>query len=295
MGTGVLIFLAIILPVGVILLWVLLQDAFVRIESGQTGLVITRGKPADHGLMPGTHFALRFARVIEIYPAVEMTYLTAASATDVMARPDDITFMDAPMPVTLGDRASATIQYTVRFKVTSEGLPVIHTRFGAQGFGAAIRDESRRVIIAALAEDSVGVADAFGPAKTALEERIAERLSARITECGFAMAMFNLRDVNLGETGAVVQATLRAGEQLALEQASGPVRTARAQNEAEVAAKVADTLSDPALEYLRLQIMRELIQRWDGKIMALPEGVLPGMGVPAGAAPDVQPPQTSTQ
>ena len=74
MGTiPILIFAAIFFVALGVLLWALLQDAFINVKPGEIGLVINRGKPADRGLPPGVHFALRFGRVIEIYPAVSFS------------------------------------------------------------------------------------------------------------------------------------------------------------------------------------------------------------------------------
>jgi hypothetical protein len=91
----------------------------------------------------------------------------------------------------------------------------------------------------------------------------------------FTLVMFSLRELDLGETGAIIQSTLRAREELELEKTTGPVRIARAEHEAQVAAKLADTLSGPALEYLRLEVMRNLVERWDGKLLMLPDGLFP--------------------
>ena len=277
MGTiPILIFAAIFFVALGVLLWALLQDAFINVKPGEIGLVINRGKPADRGLPPGVHFALRFGRVIEIYPAVELSYLTVpdeerSSTTETM-----VTFVDPPVRLYLGDKTAATVQYTVRFVITSAGLPTIHTRFGTQGLKGAVRDESRSVLVATLGSTLTTGADALGNARGALEERVGAALAERLHECGFEMRMFTLRHVDLGETGEVIQSTLRADEELERERRRGAVRALRAEQEAQVHATLAHTLDSATLEYLRVQATRELIERWDGKLLspAAPGGVL---------------------
>jgi hypothetical protein len=224
--------------------------------------------------------------VIEIYPAVELTYLTSS---DGATQPDALTFVDPPLPVILGDRTQATIQYTVRFKVTSEGLPIIHTRSGNAGIKGILRDESRRVLLAAFSEESVVRGAAVGPAVAALEARVSERMEQRLGECGFAMSMFNLRGVDFAETGEVIQSALRAREELERERAVGAVRLLRAEQEAQINAKLAGSVSAPTLEYLRIQAMRELIERWDGKFLTPPGSV----SLLSDEAPTPRPPQPS--
>jgi regulator of protease activity HflC (stomatin/prohibitin superfamily) len=270
---AVIIFVSIFLVALGVLLWALLQDAFINIKPGEMGIVIQRGKPADHGLAPGVHFALRFGRVIEIYPAVEMTYLTTAADEQPPTVENALTFVDPPLRVTLGDRTIATLQYTVRFKITEKGLPTIHTRFGTSGIKSILRDESRRVLIDVVGDSSTAAADAVGARRAALETRVEERLRERLAECGFELALFNLREADLAGIGAVIQEALRANEELAREKALGPVRAERAAQAVQTSEALAAGLSSETLEYLRLQVARELIERWDGKLLAVPAAV----------------------
>jgi hypothetical protein len=87
------------------------------------------------------------------------------------------------------------------------------------------------------------------------------------------MSMFNLRGVDFAETGEVIQSALRAREELERERAVGAVRLLRAEQEAQINAKLAGSVSAPTLEYLRIQAMRELIERWDGKFLTPPGSV----------------------
>ena len=281
MGTiPILIFAGIFFVALGVVLWALLQDAFINIKPGEIGLVINRGRPADKGLPPGVHFALRFGRVIEIYPSVEMAYLTLPESDRASTPESMLTFVDPPLPVSLGDKTAAVVQYTVRVRLTSPGLPMIHTRFGPAGLKSAIRDESRSVIVEALGDEETSAANVVGAARESIEQKISAALGARLEACGFEMRMFTLRHVDLGATGEVIQATLRASQELERERARGAVRALRAEQEAQVHAALADTLDTATLEYLRVQATRDLIERWDGKLLspAASGGAFPGEG-----------------
>lgn len=250
------------------LIFALLQDAFVRIEPGQMGLVVVRGKPKDRGLSPGVHFALRFGRAIEIYPSVEVTYMTLP-AKQALSTPDDtLTYIDPPLRVTLGDRTVASVLYTIRFRIRAEALPLIHTRFGNSGIKGILRDESRRVITKELGSPGTAAADATGDRREALEARVQTRLAGHLNELGFELALFSLRYVDLGDVGDLIQQTIQAQEELTLEVQRGRSRALRAEQDAELVAKLNGGLSPAMIEYLRLQALRDLIQRWDGEVLA---------------------------
>ena len=44
---AIIIFAAVFLTALSVLLWAVLQDAFINVRPGEVGLVISRGKPAD--------------------------------------------------------------------------------------------------------------------------------------------------------------------------------------------------------------------------------------------------------
>jgi regulator of protease activity HflC (stomatin/prohibitin superfamily) len=294
---AIIIFLAIFLTATATMVWVLLQDAFIQVKPGEMGLVITRGKPAKTGLYPGTHFALRFGRVIEIYPAVEITYLTAPDANTSPAD-DSLTLYDPPLHVALGDRTSATVHYTVRFNIMRDGLPTIHTRFGTTGLKGILRDETRRVLITIMGDASVTAADTLGARRADLETRIADTLAEKLAAAGFTLVMFNLREIDLAGTTEVIQSTLRAAEELQLERARGAVRALRAEQEVAINEKLAGSLTGPTLEYLRMQATRDLIDRWDGKFLTAPGAppLVPPDGAPQPAQPQpAAPPPESDQ
>ena len=80
-----IIFAAIAIPILGVIAWVVLDDSFVRIEPGQLGLLLVKGRATDIALQPGPHWvpALR-RRTIETYPSVECV---AAGATRWRRRP----------------------------------------------------------------------------------------------------------------------------------------------------------------------------------------------------------------
>ena len=250
--------------------WIVLQDAFVRVQPGDMGLVLLRGRPQDRVLPPGMHVALRFGRDIVIYPSVELAYLVTGEPELSRTAEDRLNYLDPPQQLPLGDRAIATLQYTVRFLIAPESLPSVHDRFGVAGIRGVVRDQSRYALLAALGRADVSIADVFGESRTALEVRVAEALSESLSACGLRLTMFNLRDVDLAETGDVIQSKLRAAEELRREEARAAVRMSRAQQEAKLLEAFAGKLSAETIEYLRIQVLRELVERWDGKVLLSP-------------------------
>src|SRR6476469_4246452 len=70
-----IIFAAIAVPILGLIAWFVLDDSFVRIEPGQLGLLLIKGRATDIALQPGPHWvpALR-RREVQTYPSVEMSY-----------------------------------------------------------------------------------------------------------------------------------------------------------------------------------------------------------------------------
>ena len=178
--TAIFIFLAITLPTLGFLSWLLLPNARARIDARNLGLVVVRGRPTDRVLSPGAHFVSPFGRVIEQYPAHEIAYIAGHGDLVSQPAPTDPDYINSPLPVVAGDRTAATVSYTLRFRILPSALRTIHERFGPGGIKGIVRDESRLVIITTLAQEQHGLADFFGPARTALEAMLAERLRSRL-------------------------------------------------------------------------------------------------------------------
>ena len=106
--------------------------------------------------------------------------------------------------------------------------------------------------------------DAFGDRFTALEQRLARTLEGALGSIGFELKMFSLREIDLGETGEVIQSSLRADAELEREQAMAGVRQARLENDVAMSALVAGVEGDVLLRYRQLESWREILVRWDG-------------------------------
>jgi len=246
--------------------WALLQDAFVRVQPGQVGVVLRRGKPAKRGLLPGVHFSLRFGREIVTYPSVEITYLAVAEPELSRTPETDITLLDPPFRLVLGDRTLASLEYTARVMIDTETIAELHNRFGTRGIKGIIRDESRRVLLELLGKSDVSAASVIGSSRETAEAKASEALKASLAPLGFTLPMFSLRVADLAERGKVIQDTLRAAEELERERARGEIRALRAKQEVGVQSALASSLTPEAIEYLRIQATREFIERWDGKM-----------------------------
>ena len=262
-GIAIVVLLVIGVPLLAFAVWQLLQEALVRIESGSVGLLIVRGKASDKILTPGAHFIWPFRhQMIQGYPLRELTYLTADDGGV-----EETDFSDPPLTARLGDRAAVSVYYTIRFRILPDALRELHERVGPDGLKRLVRDQSRRVIIEELASDAYGIDDAFGAARDQLEAKLAARVIESFHEDGFEVGMFNLRGIDLGSVNEVIAGTVRAKAELELEKADARVRKLRVENEAKTTAQLASSLTDAVLRYRQIELGREALQRWDGRIV----------------------------
>jgi regulator of protease activity HflC (stomatin/prohibitin superfamily) len=252
-----IIFLAIAIPLLAVVAWVVFDDSFVQIEPGHLGLLLIRGKATDRALDPGPHWvpALR-RRMVQVYPSLELSFcagsaVAAASATELERA--------GPAPrVMLGDRVTALVSYTVRFRLDPAMLREIHNRFGPDGIWAAVRDDSARTIRTVLAQPDVGLGDLFGPARAELERRVGDEVRTTLSALGFVLTMFSLGDLDLGRTGEVVQATARARHELEREEAEAAMRMARAKIDADLAPYLGTPSTEAAIRYREVDSWQEL-------------------------------------
>jgi regulator of protease activity HflC (stomatin/prohibitin superfamily) len=284
---GWIVFLVVALLVLAIVGWVVLVDAIVRIDAGQLGLVLYKGRATDRVLQPGAHFVPTFRRkMVELYPSLELAY--RAGDTEAGDAPERaFEHGGPPLVVVLGDRSSVTLSYTVRFRLDLDNLRSVHERFGGQGIWAAIRDQSAASVRRRLCEDGVGVDDLYGPARAALEADLASRLESELADEGLELVLFTLGDTDLGRTGEVIQATTRARYELAREEAEADTRRARARNDAELGVVVGDASMDAALRYREVDAWREVA--WT---MVARNGTVPPPSVRATAPP---PPESAPE
>lgn len=286
---GLIVLLAIGLPLLGFLVFLLLDDSFVRIDSGKIGLLVVKGRATDKVLLPGPHWvpSLRRMSVVE-YPSLELAYRadpspdTAPPTTDTGRRRSttDTPDYERSGPVlaaVMGDRAHASVSYTVRACLNPESLRSTHERFGPDGLWAILRDEADRTVAAVLGDPAHSVDDLFGSRRVALEEAIAAALRDSLGADGFRLTMFRLGKVDLGRAGEAIQATVRARYELEREQADAATRLARARNDAELAPLVEGIPVDVVMRYRETELWREVAQRPDGVSV-----VLPGPGGGAG-------------
>ena len=252
------IFLVVSIPLLGFMLWLLLSASFVRIEPGKLGLLLVRGEATDHALLPGPHFvpALR-RRMVQVYPSNELSY-RAGDPDNSDPTASELENSGPPLRVMLGDRATVELGCTIRFRLQPEQLRTIHNRFGPDGLWAAVRDESSRTIRAHLGQPELGIDDLFGPARQSLETDLGAAVAEALMAAGFEMTLFGLGDLDLGRTGEVIQATVRARHDLEREEAEAGARLARARIDAELEPYYASTSTDAALRYREVDVWREL-------------------------------------
>lgn len=277
---GWIIILVFVLPIIGLLIWLLLAASFVRVPSGSLGLVMVKGKATDTTLPPGPHFVPALRRhMIEEYPSVELAYRAGGADDQGKA---ELNEFGAPLQVTLGDRTKAEITLIIRFRLKPEQLRLVHERFGPKGIFGIVRDECTRAVVTTLGSPEIGIDNLFGTAREKCEDRLRDSITATLAAEGIEVTSFLLGVSDLGRTGEVIQATVRARYELEREQAEAATRTARALNDAELQTQMTSS-SDGAWRYRETDLWRDLVQRTEALQVALRAG--PGQpGVGAGGA-----------
>jgi hypothetical protein len=290
-----IIVLVVAIPMLGLLVWMAIGASLVRVPSGSLGLLMVKGRATDTALLPGPHFvpALR-RKMVEIYPSVELSYRAGGPpVTDgVLER------SGPPLEVTLGDRTRATVFYTVRFRLVPEKLRHVHERFGPTGYFGIVRDATSAAVSAALREPAIGIDDMFGAPLEVCEKVVGAAVAEALDTHGVEFSAFLLAPAELGRTGEVIQATLRARHELEREQAEASTRLARASNDAQLQQNLTLTNED-AWRYRETDLWGELVQRTQALQIAV-RGSAPGVvGIatsdrvpesePAPPAPEAQP------
>jgi regulator of protease activity HflC (stomatin/prohibitin superfamily) len=247
---------AVVVAVAVVLLL-----TTIVVPPGTLALLLKRGKATRRALEPGRHFLPPWRKaMVEVYPSRELTLVVGG-----VSSPDPrVEAYDDPLRLHFGDKTFAEAKFTVRIRLDTARLREVHNRFGPEGIWPAFRDITRDAVIAEVGERALSVDDAFGQAFTALEGRLEQRLTAALADAGFALTMFTLREIDLGETGEVIQSTLRADLEVEREGALAKLRAVRLENDAAMSAAHAGVDGAVMLRYRQLEIWRDVLERWDG-------------------------------
>jgi len=243
---------------GVILV---LLGTSILVEPGTIALLLKRGKATRRAFGPGRHFVAPWRKVTaQIYPSRELVLVAGGrSVGDVQ-----VEYVDDPLRLHLGDKVFAEVSYTIRCQLDVGKVRHVHDSFGPAGIWAALRDITRATLLAAARDAAMSVDDAYGERLGALEQRFSAALGTALGEAGFVLRMFSLREFDLGETGEVIQAVVRADAELQREQAYTKVRTARLENDVAACAMVDGADIEMMLHYRRLEAWGSILARWDG-------------------------------
>jgi SPFH domain / Band 7 family len=253
-----IIVLVVAIPMIGLLVWMVIAASLVRVPSGSLGLLMVKGRATDTALPPGPHFvpALR-RKMVEIYPAVELSYRAGGPVT---AAGEVLERSGPPLEVTLGDRTTAAVPYTVRFRLVPDKLRHVHERFGPVGVFGFVRDASSAAVSAALRDPAIGIDDMFGAPLEVCQKSVGAAVADTLDARGIELSAFLFGAAELGRTGEVIQATLRARHELEREQAEAPTRLARANNDADLQQNL--TLSNEAAwRYRETDLVGDLVQR----------------------------------
>ncbi len=263
------VFLIILIPFAILLGFIGSTDSLITIPPGHVGLLLKSGQATDTVLAPGLHWVPRLRkRTVAPYPAVELAFRAMQDPPPT----GETVALDRNGPllrVTLGDRGQATLGYTVRFRLDTAHLRAVHERLGPEGFWNAVRDVSGRAVRHRLGDPDVAVDDLYGDRRNALEEQIGESVKHVLQDEGVILTMFSFGDVDLGRTGDVIQATVRARLELEREEAESAVRMARARIDADLEPYLA-TMSDAALRYREVDVWRDLVHSQPDRAVPAP-------------------------
>ncbi len=258
---GWVLLIALLVGVSTVLVvgWLVLLRTSIRVEPGTLALLLKRGQSTSRALEPGRHFMQPWRKsMVELYPSRELALIAGGSGSG----DSRVDATDVPLRLHLGDKTFATVSYTVRSQLDTTKLQLVHDQFGPEGIWSALRDTTRRSLIAEAGNASID--DAFGDRYTELEKRMGEALGGALGDIGFELKMFSLREIDLDETGEIIQSTLRADAELEREQAMVKVRLARLENDTAMGALAANIDGDVLLRYRQLESWRDILQRWDG-------------------------------
>ena len=262
MNAGFWIFLLVLGPVLLFILWLVLIETSVRIEPGTLGLALVRGRSTGKVMGPGRHFIRPLRKVmVQTYPSRELALI----AGGIQQSNPDVDYLEEPAAVFLGDGSSAHVQYTVRCQLDPAKLQGVHDTYGPEGVWSVLRDVSRQCVISECGASGMTINDIFGDGYVALESRISKGLSTSLDEVGFTLKMFSLREVDLGPAGEVVQARIRAGAELEREHALAEVRQARVDNDAALLAADESLDHDQLLRYRQIEAWNDLLEKWNGR------------------------------
>lgn len=263
---GWIIVVILAVPVLAVLAWMLISSSLVRVPSGSLGLLLVRGRATDTALTPGPHIvpALR-RKMVEVYPSVQLSYRAGATPSEADT---DLDRTGPGLPVTLGDRTTAVVSYTVRFRLVPVRLREVHENLGPQGLFGFVRDETAVAVTRALRDSEVAVEDLVGSALERCQQDLRAAVAAALAENGLELTGFRLGTPDLGRTGEVIQATLRARQELERERAEAATRLARAVNDAELDARLPPAAAG-AWRYRETDLWSELVQRTEALQVAL--------------------------
>jgi hypothetical protein len=163
------------------------------------------------------------------------------------------------------------MSFTVRFMLLPDQLRTVHERFGPSGVFGIVRDQSQRAVRKTLGEPGIGVESLFGPAREASQAEIAAAVGAALEADGIRLTAFSLGAVDLGRTGEVIAATVRAKYELERETAEAATRMVRALNDADLQGKLTSP-SDTGWRYRETDLWRDLVQRTEGLQVTLRPG-----------------------
>lgn len=173
------------------------------------------------------------------------------------------------------DSVPVTLDVAVSYALAADRVPEFYTKFRADriesfthGF---LRDTARNVIVAVGSEFTFD--DVNGPKKEEFLEHIAKKLEAKVAVYGVGIQQFGLIGSlrpppalleAVGAKSKAIQDSIRTENEVRSAQAEAKKRIAVAEGEAAANRALLASIEPKLLEWERLKLQREAINKWNG-------------------------------
>ncbi len=186
------------------------------------------------------------------------------------------------------DSVPVNLDVAVSYSLDAQQVPAFYTKFRADRIDSFthgyLRDTARNVVVSVGSEYSFD--DINGSRKEEFLDRIAKEMNVRVAPIGVSIQQFgligalrppqSLLDAVSAKTRAI-QDAIRTENEVRTAQAEAKKRVAIAEGEAEANRALLTSLDPKLLEWEKLKLQHEAIQKWNGVSPAVMSGNNGGM------------------
>lgn len=186
------------------------------------------------------------------------------------------------------DSVPVTLDVAVSYALAADRVPEFYTKFRADHINSFthgfLRDTARNVVVAVGSEYTFD--DVNGPKKEEFLDNIAKKLDAKVSVYGIGIQQFGLigslrpPQALLEAVGAktkAIQDSIRTENEVRSAQAEAKKRVAIAEGEAAANRTLLASIEPKLLEWERLKLQKEAINKWNGVMPSVMAGSGSGM------------------